>query len=485
MYKHFLYSPTGDKWRKIGLKRRAGIACPLFSIYSANSWGIGDFSDLKLLIDWCAESGLSIIQLLPLNDLGWDYSPYNAVSSFALEPAYLHLRRDTINRVSTGMYIDYKTKAEKLKYLWQSFRKIYPVNDKGFDHFKSANEYWLNEYAEFRVQRGNSLRKEFHKWVQWQVYEQMCDVKRYAEKKGILLMGDLPLLVGRNSADVWAHPEYFKKNLSAGAPPDMFHKSGQNWGMPPYNWEKIEEHGWVYVKNRLKYAENFYHLFRIDHFIGLFRLWTFDRKKKGKFDPAKESEWEEQGKRILDAMLSSTSMLPTAEDLGTVPACSLKVLNEYSICGTDWQRTLRTSNGTFLPHNMYRENSSAMISLHDSSMFAGWWNYEISDKEKRQFVNRLHGKPKFLRKCAPELVRSNLETINRSSSIFSIQMLQDYLCLDENLLKKMSGRNYRINTPGTIHKRNWTLRLPLSLEKLLESKLSEQILEIVKGAGRY
>jgi 4-alpha-glucanotransferase len=501
-YNHFLNSPTADKWRRIGIKRRAGVVCPLFSLYSACSFGIGDFNDLKSLIDWCAESGLSMIQLLPLNDLGWDSSPYNAVSSFALEPSYLALSFVTRNAVSSvpmsigapSKFADYGIKKEKSKILWKIFQKKYPVTDRGFRDFKQENEYWLRDYVLFKAGGKKDNKKlEFHKWIQWQLYKQLADVKQYAERKGVFLMGDLPLLVARKSADVRTHPEYFKINLSTGTPPDMFHKSGQNWGMPPYNWEKIAQDDWLYIKSRLKYAENFYHLFRIDHFIGLFRVWTFDRQGKGKFVPQDEMLWEKQGKKILDIMLSATSMLPIAEDLGSVPSCSPKVLEEYSICGTDWQRTLRTLNGTFLPSSEYRENSSAVISLHDSSLFAGWWNYETTDKERGQFVKSLckanrrfarNAVSSYMRKCSTDLVRANLETINRSSSIFSIQLIQDWLCLDKKLLKKMSGKDYRINKPGTVRKQNWSLRLPLSVEELVESGLSEEIRRIVKETER-
>ncbi len=151
-------------------------------------------------------------------------------------------------------------------------------------------------------------------------------------------MGDLPFLVSRDSADVWAYKNYFKLTLSSGAPPDMYFSMGQRWGMPPYSWDNIEAGNYSYIRERLLYAENFFDMFRIDHFIGLFRVWTIDLKTPeelkglyGRFDPEDNYYWEEHGKKILEVINNSTTMLACAEDLGTVPDCSDKVLKEFSV----------------------------------------------------------------------------------------------------------------------------------------------------------
>ena len=158
-------------------------------------------------------------------------------------------------------------------------------------------------------------------------------------------MGDIPFLVSKNSADVWAYKNYFKLDLSSGAPPDMYFSNGQRWGMPPYNWTNIAADNYAYIRHRLNYAQNFYNMFRIDHFVGLFRIWTIENKTPeeyggmaGHFDPENENEWEHHGRTILSEMNQSTDMLPCAEDLGTVPVCSDKILKEFGVTGISVQR---------------------------------------------------------------------------------------------------------------------------------------------------
>lgn len=503
-YAELFKTPTGDKWKRIGVRRRAGAAVPLFSIYSENSVGIGDFDDLKLLIDWCKEAGLTILQLLPLNEVGNDFSPYNAISSFAIDPMYISLPslfaeygvkdysslRRIRKRYRNVPRVDYRVKQEKINILRKSFQKVSREDAHELDNFISKNSYWINDYARFRsLNETKNGTLQFFCWVQWHLFKQLTAVKEYANRKGVLMMGDLPLLVSRGSADVWSHKNLFKLNLTAGAPPDMFYKSGQLWGMPPYNWTEIEKDGYVYIKERLKYAANFFDMFRIDHFIGLFRIWTVDKSSgkhtagKGDFDPKDEREWRQHGKKILNAIIKSTDMLPCAEDLGTVPSCSPKVLRKYGICGTDWPRTLQNKSG-FVSWKKYRRNSIAVLSTHDSSFFFSWWNYETKQREKKLFMNYLCRKVKYSRKCAAELIDANLETINRSASIFSVQLLPEWLALEPGLLRKMDRKGYRINYPGLVSRKNWSLKMPVSLEGMMELTISDRIKDMVKISGR-
>lgn len=416
----------------------------------------------------------------------------------------------------------------------------------------------------------NRRETAFYQWIQWQLYEQLKELKSYASMNGVLLMGDLPFLVSRESADVWAHQSansgYFKLELSSGAPPDMYFAFGQKWGMPPYDWENIGKDNYTYIIDRLKYAENFYHIYRIDHFIGLFRIWTVDYYEtdnafEGKFDPEDEKLWERHGKDIIKVMLNSSKMLPCAEDLGTVPECSYKTLKEFGILGTDFQRFNKNkSDYSFISPDNYRKNSVANLSTHDSSIFINWWKYEAGTIEKNLFkmlcnAKKINGrryihikkklfgptaqygrlrwkkkikninsllkilalpekesidiislykvsyneKNKFLkyivRACGEHLssnqskpsallVKKCLERISQSSSIFSIQLLQDWLSLDKDLLKKMNHLSYRINIPGIISRNNWTLRVPLSLERMMKLEVNGEIKRIVNATKR-
>ncbi|MCI0450346.1 MAG: 4-alpha-glucanotransferase [Chlorobi bacterium] len=601
-YDYFKYTHTKDKWEKIGLRRRAGVAVPLFSLYSNNSIGIGEIPDLRLLVDWCCKTGMSIIQLLPLNDVGSDFAPYNSVSSFALDPMYLSLKNlknantndfgDSIAglrkkyRAKFGK-VNYKIKKAKCELLWEIYKSIRTDNIDEFKNYIEQNRYWLKDYALYKVisesipiaswdqwnhsikyrqfealneiEINNYERIIFYSWLQWQLYEQMKDVKKYANQRGVLLMGDLPFLVSRESAEVWSHQNYFRLELSSGAPPDMYFATGQKWGMPPYNWDEIAKDDFVYIKEKLSYAENFYDMYRIDHFVGLFRVWTIPVNGtkdaiSGSYLPAEEYLWEAHGRKIIDVMVNSTSMLPCAEDLGTLPHCSNNVLYEYGITGIDFQRYCK-GNFHFKHQLEYRINSTAVLSTHDSSFFVNWWQFEagtideklfelmcestnmdyrhykysksvLFDKnlskngrlywneniltheimlgilrpaqdkandfiylyldsfdEKKKFMSYLE-EPQESSNISPAFMYKCLEKINQSASIFSIQLIHEYLCLDEKLLEKMGKWSCRINFPGRVSKNNWSLILPVPLEELLRLDINSAINEIILKTER-
>jgi 4-alpha-glucanotransferase len=210
-------------------------------------------------------------------------------------------------------------------------------------------------------------------------------------------MGDLPFLVSRDSADVWSHQQYFKLELASGAPPDMLYAKGQRWGMPPYNWQAIEANKYDYLTEKLEFAENFYDLYRIDHVVGIFRVWTIPLSEplehsgiSGSFDPAEEASWEDHGKKILSIMVKNANMLACAEDLGVVPACSYKILSELGIPGIDIQRWMRDWDKTydFKKPDLYRYNSLATIATHDMSSLCAWWDFEAGTIDEELFMRK-------------------------------------------------------------------------------------------------
>jgi 4-alpha-glucanotransferase len=602
-YDSFLTSRCQKQWERIGIRRRAGLATPLFSIYSAQSVGIGDLLDLKLLIDWCRQCGMSILQLLPMNDVGFDFRPYDSHSSFALEPVYLSLRElsgvdpAAHQKDIAGLrrkfppgrrYVDYGIKREKMELLWKIFQGVKAEISGAFQAYRERNRFWLKDYALFKVikerneqrawdsweeglkhrdaarlrqfEREHEKRVVFYEWLQWQLGEQFSEVKRHAERQGVLLLGDLPLLVSRDSADVWSHQDYFKLEYSAGAPPDMYIARGQRWGMPPYQWGRIAEHGYDYLKEKLGYAQNFYDMFRIDHVVGIFRIWTIPLSEplengglNGNFDPADETLWENHGRTLLSVMLDHARMLPCAEDLGVVPACSYKLLSEFAIPGMDVQRWTKSWEGDsgFRPPAEYRKNSVNVISTHDMSNLAAWWECEAGTVDGEMFLRKCgargisfesvrdflfdpakskHGKlrwrpeikhPGMLAQIlgrredeirdfvdiyrgsfdektvfwkylelpgpapenfSPELARKALEMANRTASIFSIQLLQDWLSMDPSF--RFDPWSYRINFPGTITEKNWSLTLPFPLEQLPKLEITGIIKSLNEKTGR-
>lgn len=430
---------SSKQWKKIGIHSRSGVAVPLFSIYSKKSLGIGEFSDLKFMIDWCVKTGNSVIQLLPMNELGAVNCPYDSISSFALEPAYISLVlipgvnkkaiKEKLNKLqkkySVKNNVDYAVKFDKLSIMWDLYQDSSSVESLEFKKFLKKNSFWIDDYALykelkflngdapwyewetafcnrevealewFKCDRSNSLL--FHKWVQWIAYEQFSDVKSYAKSKSVLLKGDLPVLVSRDSVDVWAHTEYFKMDLCAGAPPDMYCASGQRWGMPTYNWHNIAHDSYRYLREKLQYAESFYDILRVDHVVGLFRIWSIsvdepmeNQGLNGFFDPGDESYWEEHGKAILAEMISETKMLLCAEDLGVVPDACIETLEEFGIPGNDVQRWVKDwdTRNDFLSPQEYRILSVAMLSTHDTSNWAAWWENEAGTLDEAMFVRK-------------------------------------------------------------------------------------------------
>jgi 4-alpha-glucanotransferase len=360
--------------------------------------------------------------------------------------------------------------------------------------------------------------------------------------------------VSRDSADVWSRQDRFKLDLAAGAPPDACFAAGQKWGMPPYDWARIASEGYSYVIERLRYAENFYDLFRIDHFVGLFRLWSFPLAGgEGFFDPADESVWEDHGRRILTTIVANTSMLPCAEDLGTVPDCSYKLLREFSVPGMDVQRWSKNwDTGEFRDPRDYRLNSMATVSTHDLTSLAAWWEFEAGTVDEVVFRRKCeahgiayasaraslfdeersrHGrlrwksevadgrllpgllgkaehqvgdflemhrqtfdeKEKFWaflglkgappEKSGPAFVAAALEKANASASVFTSQLLQDWLSLGRDL-EGEDVWNFRINFPGTMSDANWTLTMPVSLERMGSLAINKKILAINEKTGR-
>ncbi len=431
-----------DKWGRIGTRKRAGVLVPLFSVYSKNSLGIGDLEDLKLLIDWCRKTGKSIIQLLPTNEVGPLFCPYDSVSSFALELIYLSLRKlssyknKNIQEAASKLkdkypvglaYVDYRMKEEKLSLLWQMYCEEFQNPNQDFEDFKEENSYWLDDFALFKVIKFyqyskawweweeqyktrqelimDNFRKEHEKeiifqiWLQWQLYKQFREIKDYAASRNILIKGDLPILVSRDSADVWAHPDFFKLEFAAGAPPDMYCAKGQRWGMPTYNWVKIAADGYRYLKEKLKYAQNFYDILRIDHVVGLFRIWSIPYNEpleneglNGFFDPGDESSWGAHGRNLLEVINNNTDMLLCAEDLGIIPRVCIDTLRDLGIPGNDVQRWVKDWNvrHDFLGPQEYRGLSVAMLSTHDTTSWAAWWENEAGTIDEELFIRKCH-----------------------------------------------------------------------------------------------
>lgn len=494
---------NADKhWEPIGKQPHHGICVPLFSIRTQQSCGIGEFLDLLPLIDGCKELGFDCIQLLPLNDTGEDPSPYNAISSCALNPIYLSLRAlpdseelfadlelfsplTQMQRVAYG-----QVKHQKIKWLFSYFQKHFHAHSKlaSYQAFCRENQSWLIPYTAFKACKdayGNKhwldwpekhrrfgmptefqVAIDFHTFLQFHCFTQMQKVRAFATTKKLFLKGDLSILLSPDSADVWAHPELFDRQYSAGAPPDAYNEQGQKWGFPLFNWQAHRSSSFAWWKQRFSTFEKFYHLYRIDHVVGFFRIWAIPAEKKateGHFIPQDPSLWLPQGKELLSMMLQNCSLLPIAEDLGTIPDAVYPLLKELEICGTKvlrWQRQWKQDK-SYLPYSAYEPLSLTTVSTADSSTLAGWWQEEVDDAMAfAQFKHWTY---------TPELSfdqrLSILHDAHQTPSYFHINLLQEYLALFPAFIWE-TAKEERINVPGTFLPTNWTYRYRPYVEEI-------------------
>jgi len=494
---------TEAHWRKIGLRPHHGIAVPLASLRTKKSCGIGEFKDLIPLIDWCHSIGLDVIQLLPLYDTGDDPSPYNALSSCALDPIYLSLADlPELYDLETDLEIFapltqlsriawHEVKHQKIQWLTRYFLQRYDdvFLEPSYQHFLREHP-WLRTYALFKAYKDEYGGKhwldwpqelhsphfsaleekresvDFHCFLQYLCFQQLSQVHDHASRAKVLLKGDIPISLSPDSADVWAERELFDLHLSAGAPPDYYNPQGQWWGFPLFNWDAMRVHHFAWWKRRLHIMSKFFHLYRIDHIVGYFRIWAIPpgaKPTEGHFVPSQETEWEKQGREILDAMIAASSLLPMAEDLGTIPKFVPLVLKELGICQTKVLRWQRNWDGDkrFIPYNQYEPFSLTTLSTADSEPLALWWK-KFPD-EAGAFAEFKHWtyKPTLTYNQHLEILRDSHHT----SSLFHINLLQDTLALFPELVSP-NPEDERINIPGTQLPTNWTYRFRPFIEEL-------------------
>ena len=300
----------------------AGVAIPVFSLRSAGSLGIGDFGDLKLMIDWAVQTHQKIVQILPINDTTMSHTwmdsyPYNSISIFALHPVYLDVKQlGVLQDAKLQTYFDTKQKElnslsqinyEEVEHTkWELFRASYAQDGEAtlstpeFNAFYEANRHWLQPYAAYSYLRDLYHTADFRAWpqystfraneiaelcnthhteialfyyLQYHLHRQLLAVSTYARQHGVILKGDIPIGISRCSVEAWAEPHYFNMNGQAGAPPDDFSVNGQNWGFPTYNWDVMEKDGYAWWMKRFHKMAEYFDAYRIDHILGFFRIW--------------------------------------------------------------------------------------------------------------------------------------------------------------------------------------------------------------------
>ncbi|MEI6712636.1 MAG: 4-alpha-glucanotransferase [Verrucomicrobiota bacterium] len=540
----------------------SGILAPLFAIRGKADLGVGDVAALRELVDWASAHSIGVVQVLPVNETGHDNSPYNAISSVALDPLTLEITSKTFPELKdaeialetekafegkdrTGPVLYSVVKGLKARLLEMAYERFaaqsLKKNDKrarGFRKWMNEEETWLSGFCLFRVlmnrneggerwdmwpkalqtlssarawleKQTAAVRKEWDRemkqvaYIQWNAWMQWKEAKAYAESRNVALMGDVPYGVSYYSADVFSFSEFFDARWSCGAPPepafqqDIFTaRWGQNWGVPLYRWDVMASRNYDWWRQRVRKVREVFHLFRIDHALGFFRVFAFPwrpernpefaelsedqaRERTGgelphfivNSDDTDEHRWANRvhGETILRVLLEETGPYRLiAEDLGTVPDYVRPSLQSMEIAGfkvpmweKDWDTSLVASQN-------YEPLSVSTYATHDHEPLRSMWEHWMAviaagesgcseDASARDWVwwevRRLGRWAGFEVPCIlpfEQVHESLIKGLLASNSWLAISMVTD-----------LFGTSQRFNVPGAVADSNWSERVAL------------------------
>ena len=497
------------------MKRCAGILLPISSLPS--KYGIGCFSQKAYdFVDWLKDAGQTLWQILPICPTGYGDSPYQSFSTYAGNPYFISLEKLIEEGALTQAEVDaadFGSDEESVDYAkiynarYPLLRKAYERSDisrsEEYQAFVKENAWWLSDYALFmalksffagknwtqwpediRLRYGYALdyyRKElyfeieFQQYMQFKVFEQYRALKKYANDKGVKILGDIPIYVSMDSADIWAHPEMFQldeKNVPlavAGCPPDGFSATGQLWGNPLYRWDYHRKTGYQWWITRLWYAYQLYDVTRIDHFRGFDEYYSIPYGA----ETAIGGHWEKgpgiELFRAVEAALGRHEVI--AEDLGYMTPTVRQLVKDSGFPGMKVLQFAFDLNdegaaNDYLPHN-YPVNSIAYTGTHDNETLVGWLSR--LDKQEiahiRDYIFDQHTPKKYLPKI---FIAMALRSVSRLCVI----PIQDYLGLDNSA---------RINKPAVLGS-NWNWRMKASA---LTPELQKEIAELTRRYGRF
>lgn len=503
-------TPLAKAWEKFGEREHHGIVVPLFAIYTEESAGIGEFPDLLPLIDWVSTLSMDVIQLLPLNDTNGEPSPYSCSSSRALNPLHIQIKfYSSFNEKTEEIYrelccltrenpkINYGEISRKKELFFQEiFPQTFPSLQKRekWKEFIQHSKDWIEKYACYRALRDHFCNESWEKWpepyqdphsrevqsfmqekreeidfflfLQFLAHEQLARVRAHADRRRVKLIGDIPIFLNRESADLWGERQFFCLKRSVGAPPDYYNPKGQDWGFPDYCWHSLEKSGYSWWKRRLEVAESHYHGFRIDHAVGFFRTWAKREREEGRFFPSSQEKWLLRGNKMIKMLLDASCMLPIAEDLGDVPSEVRHSLDQWGIPGMKVIRWERNWNGdrTFIPLEEYPYTSLVTVSTHDSETLRQWW--EGYPEEARSFCQRFGWS--YEESFSTEKRKAFLRLAHGAQKAFQINLFSEYLALCPHFTWEKEEWN-RVNIPGTCNDQNWSIRYPAPIESITDS----------------
>lgn len=478
-----------------------------------SNYGMGDMGhEAYDFINYLEATGQTVWQVLPLGPVGYGNSPYASYSAFAGNPYLISPdkleEKDYISAADLSdavlpitVQADYEGSYQKKDKLYRKAFKNYQSSktrddEKKLNNFKKRNSYWLEDYTLFMAcsisnsrdtwnkwEKGLAQRKptsldkarktfaediEFHTWLQYEFFEQWNTLKDYANSKNIRVVGDIPIFVDHNSADVWSHPEFFavdkqgNRQLVAGVPPDYFSETGQLWGNPLYKWNALKKDNFSWWVERFKQMFDLFDAIRVDHFRGFDEYWEV----KASEETAINGKWvKAPGIDLFTTIKNKIGSLPIiAEDLGLMTQGVEDLRDQFNFPGMKiLQFAFDSDSGNnFLPHN-YPQNCVTYTGTHDNDTTIGWYNSapDVEQHRAREYTRSDGSEIQW------ELIRLGMLSV-ADQAIFP---LQDFMNLDSS---------HRMNTPGTVGD-NWMWRYT---PEMLANVDKERIKNLVEMSNR-
>lgn len=510
--------------------RISGLLLPLFSLRSKTDFGIGDFGGLDGLFHWMEAARQRLLMLLPLLPTApGDPSPYSTRSAFGLNTLFINLEmlpefhatggEAALSDEEKRMLAEARA-AKRIRYELV-FRLKGAAFRRSFEHFERTE--WPNgprarQFRDWRQQQGEWLESyalytaisnernhvawwewpeplrdrhpealgaeaarlerevRYHAWLQWVAEVQWDAVRGMAKARGVLLCGDEPFIIGQDSSDVWAHRDVLRRDARLGVPPDAFSATGQDWGLPYFDFARMEKDGYRWLKSRAAKAASYYDLRRVDHAVGYFRQWIRDEKTPtGRFIPDNEQDWKAYGERHFRLLSRDAGIV--AEDLGVIPPFVRTILGDLGLPGyrvLRWER----DDAVYRDPHAFPPVSLVTTGTHDTEPVAEWWEAAASDAE-RQAIARAY--PEFqsvtaTREFTPEVHRAMLASALNAGSDLCVLPWQDVL-----------GTRDRVNLPGSMSDANWSYRITQNVEDLLsleETRTAAERLGLLTASAR-
>ena len=510
--------------------RISGVLLPLFSFRSKSDFGIGDFGALPAFFRWMTRAKQRLLMLLPLLPTApGDPSPYSTRSAFGLNPLFIDLAaipefqdaggfgalsaedkgRLEEARGSPRIRYDlvFALKGAALDRAFARFEELHVrARDRraqAFEDYRAEQAHWLDSFclftalsqhqqqrpwwewpAQVRDRQPQALEAQkkalerevrFQAWLQWVAEVQWQKVREEAQRCGILLCGDEPFIIGQDSADAWANPHILRRDARLGVPPDDFSATGQDWGLPYFDFEQMERDDYGWLRSRAKKAASYYDLRRVDHAVGYFRQWIRDEQTPaGRFIPPDEPSHRALGEKTFKLLSEGAGIV--AEDLGVIPKFVRETLTRLGIPGyrvLRWER----DDGVYRNPHEFPALSLVCTGSHDTEPVREWW--ETATDDERASIARVY--PEFLgvpfaKEFTPAVHQALLAAAEGSGSGICVIPWQDIL-----------GTRDRINLPGSMSDANWSYRMAQPVEELLsreETRKGAELIARLTGRGR-